>query len=99
MIKNSVKSFLPIGTVIMLKEGEKRLMIFGILQNAGTENETTAFDYIGVPYPEGNMGPDSQFLFQHEDIKEVYFRGFEDVERQEFIFNLEQYMNNLPDED
>ena len=90
---HDVREYLPIGTVVVLKDGEKRLMIYGIMQNAdGEDAKTQAFDYIGVPYPEGNMGPEFQYLFQHEDIKDVFFRGFEDVERQEFISNLDQYI-------
>ena len=88
---DNVKDYLPIGTVVLLKEGNKRLMVFGIIQQ-DLKNKEVEFDYIGVPYPEGNMGVDHQYLFQHKDVKEVYFRGYEDIERQEFIFNLGQYI-------
>ena len=52
------------------------------------------YDYIGVPYPEGNMGQDYQYLFNHDDVEAVYFRGFEDIERQEFIYNLTEFYKN-----
>ncbi|MCD8124880.1 MAG: DUF4176 domain-containing protein [Lachnospiraceae bacterium] len=29
-----------------------------------------------------------QYLFNHEDIDEIIFRGYEDVERTEFLKNL-----------
>ena len=49
-----IKKLLPIGSVVLLEEGKKRLMIYGIKQ---TEQETQQeYDYIGVVYPEGNMG-------------------------------------------
>lgn len=80
---------LPIGSVIWLKEAEKPLMIFGVKQSNMETNEE--YDYIGVLYPEGNMGTDSQFLFQHKDIDRVEFRGFEDERREEFIQNLEAF--------
>lgn len=84
-----VEELLPIGSVVWLREAEKALMIFGIKQsNLDTEEE---YDYIGVLYPEGNMGTDSQFLFQHEDIERVVFRGFENEEREEFVENLKEF--------
>ncbi|MCX4307924.1 MAG: DUF4176 domain-containing protein [Acetatifactor sp.] len=84
-----IKELLPIGSVIWLKEAEKPLMIFGVKQSNMETNEE--YDYIGVLYPEGNMGTDSQFLFQHKDIDRVEFRGFEDERREEFIQNLEAF--------
>lgn len=89
MIKN-VKNLLPIGTVVILNGGKKRLMIFGVKQTMENE-ENKEYDYIGVPYPEGNIGTDFQYLFNHDDVEEVFFRGFEDIERQEFIFHLSEY--------
>ena len=91
----SIKDLLPIGSVVMLEGGEKRLMIFGIKQtdvvNEGTPDETSAeHDYIGVVYPEGNMGQEFQYLFNHDAITEVLFRGFEDDERTQFIEALDE---------
>lgn len=82
-----VKDYLPIGSIVLLKSGKKRLMVFGIIQ-ADQEKPELEYDYIGVPYPEGNMGENYQYLFYHKDIVEVFFRGFEDVERQNFMSNL-----------
>lgn len=85
-----VGDLLPIGTVVMLKNGTKKLMVFGIIQSV-QENPDLEYNYIGVPYPEGNMGQDYQYLFNHADVDQVFFRGFEDVERQEFIYNLVEF--------
>ncbi|NCB70399.1 MAG: DUF4176 domain-containing protein [Clostridia bacterium] len=85
-----VGDLLPIGTVVMLKNGTKKLMVFGIIQSV-QENPDQEYDYIGVPYPEGNMGQDYQYLFNHADVDQVFFRGFEDVDRQEFIYNLVEF--------
>ena len=84
-----IKKLLPIGPVVLLEEGKKRLMIYGIKQ---TEQETQQeYDYIGVVYPEGNMGQGTQFLFNHNQIKEVFYKGFEDEERRMFIERLADY--------
>lgn len=84
----NVRELLPIGSVVLLKEGRKRLMVCGILQtdDGGRGKE---YDYTGVLYPEGFVGADYQYLFNHDDIEKVYFRGFEDGERDGFINQLE----------
>lgn len=84
-----VKELLPIGSVVLLKGGKKRVMIYGIKQ---TDNATgIEYDYISVLYPEGNMGEAGQYLFNHEDIEMVYFKGYEEEERTEFLENLSAY--------
>lgn len=82
-----IKNLLPIGSVVLLKGGEKRLMISGIkqIEDGGNGQE---YDYMGVLYPEGHMGDQFQYLFNHEDIAETVFRGYEDEERQEFLDKL-----------
>ena len=95
-MSTAIKELLPIGSVVILEGGEKRVMIFGVKQtNEVDENESIEYDYIGVLYPEGNMGQDFQYLFNHGDIKEVFFRGFEDDERAQFIENLEEVYNSV----
>ena len=83
-----IRDLLPIGSIVLLKDGEKKLMIIGIMQNdAGNTSKT--YDYLGVLYPEGHIGEGFQYLFTHEDINEIFFRGFEDNERTEFLSRLE----------
>lgn len=87
-----IEKLLPIGSVVKLQNGEKRLMIFGVKQ---TDNDSgIEYDYIGVVYPEGNLGPEVQFLFNHENIEEVFFRGYEDEERVEFVGKLADFYND-----
>ena len=88
----SVKELLPIGSVIWLRDAERPLMIFGIKQSNLETNEE--YDYIGVLYPEGNMGTETQFLFQHKDIEKVVFRGYETEEREAFLDKLEEFYQN-----
>ena len=84
-----IKDLLPIGSVIWLKNAEHALMIYGVKQqNLETGEE---YDYIGVLYPEGNMGENTQFLFMHEDIEKIVFRGYEDASRAEFIEKLDEF--------
>ena len=88
-MENNVKNLLPIGSVVLLKEGQKKVMIFGIKQTDKATN--LEHDYIGVVYPEGNLGEELQFFFEHDSIAEVVFRGYEDEERDVFIARLAAY--------
>lgn len=86
-----IVEMLPIGSVVRLKEGAKRLMVCGVKQTDMDDDKE--YDYIGVMYPEGYIGAEYQFLFNHEDIDEVYFKGYNDEEREEFIEKLSIYYN------
>lgn len=82
-----ISELLPIGTIVLLKEGEKRLMINGIKQT-NASGDGKEYDYLGILYPEGHIGDEFQYLFNHEDIGEIVFKGYEDDERKEFITKL-----------
>ena len=84
-----IKGLLPIGSVVLLKNGKKKVMVYGIKQT--DQSSGLEYDYISVLYPEGNMGDGTQFLFNHEDIDDIFFRGYEDEEREGFIDNLSKY--------
>lgn len=86
-----MKELLPAGSVVLLKNATKKLMIIGILQ---VKAETKLYDYLAVPYPEGYLGDGKNFLFNHEDIQEVIFRGYSEQERDAFM----QLMSGLYDE-
>ena len=75
-------ALLPIGSVVLLKNGTKRIMVYGRKMRSKSENRV--FDYIGCLYPEGAMDSEHVILFDHEQIQLVYFIGFQDVE--EFLF-------------
>lgn len=82
-----VNDLLPIGSIVLLKDGEKRLMINGIMQSDASGSGAN-FDYLGILYPEGHIGDEFQYLFNHEDIAQIIFRGYEDEERMEFLNKL-----------
>lgn len=91
-MENNVRQLLPIGSVVLLEDAEKKVMIYGIKQ---TDNETEVeYDYLGVVYPEGCMGDGTSFFFNHDQIATVCYRGFEDEERETFIDRLETYYDN-----
>lgn len=73
-----VGELLPVGSIVLLKGGTKKTMIMGVLQT-DEEHPETVYDYMGIPYPEGYMGEESVYLFQHE-ISMISF--FEDMKIQ-----------------
>ena len=77
--------FLPIGSVVKLKGAEKRVMIYGIMQVASSEEPKKIYDYVGVLYPEGNISSEEQLFFNDHDIDRIDFYGFSDYERQKFM--------------
>lgn len=83
-----VGELLPVGSIVLLKGGTKKTMIMGVLQT-DEEHPETVYDYMGIPYPEGYMGEESVYLFQHENINDIVFRGYENPERDEMIQVLE----------
>lgn len=76
----------PLGSIVRLKKGMKRIMICGRLQIRNSDQKL--FDYSACLYPEGILKPDEMFLFQHDDIDEVIFQGFEDDDETK----MKQYM-------
>ena len=78
-----MKDLLPVGSVVLLKDATKKLMIIGILQVK--PDEDTVYDYLGVPYPEGYVGAENNFLFNHADINDLIFKGYTNPERDIFI--------------
>lgn len=83
------KNLLPIGTIVLLKGGIRKLMITGI-KVASTENQDRVYDYIGVLYPEGFMGEQGNFMFNHSEINDVIYMGYTNPERDDFINFLEE---------
>lgn len=78
-----MKALLPAGSVVLLKDATKKLMIIGVLQVKQEENKL--YDYLAVPYPEGFIGTENNFLFDHEDINDIIFTGYDNPERESFI--------------
>lgn len=70
---------LPIGSVVKVKGNTKLLMIFGFLQTHPARPDVI-FDYIGVPYPEGNLDLRAHVGFQRYDIEEVIHEGYKNEE-------------------
>jgi hypothetical protein len=84
-----MEKYLPLGSIVLLNNGEKRIMIYGRKQLAVSNNQE--FDYVACLYPEGNVGDEFTYLFNHSDIREVVHEGFTDDEDAEFLVLLAQH--------
>jgi len=86
------EKYLPMGTVVLLKGGTKRVMIAGFC-SMEVNNQEKIWDYSGYMYPEGFMSEDEIFLFNHTDIEEVFHIGLINEEEKEFKTALVEAMN------
>lgn len=75
--------YLPIGSVVILKGGKKRVMITGFCSIA-TGGDNTIYDYSGCLYPEGLLNSNEICLFNNEQIDKIFFKGLEDDEEKAF---------------
>lgn len=81
-----MKTYLPIGSVVLLKDGTKKVMIYGRRQKS--IESKAEYDYVACLYPEGNISEKYTFLFNEENIEKVVFRGYSDAEEEAFLTAL-----------
>jgi hypothetical protein len=86
-----MEGLLPIGTVVLLKESTKRVMIIGVVQRAIESGDI--FDYAGCVYPEGYMGAEKTFLFNNNQIDKMYAIGYQDEEQFAFKVKAEKILD------
>ena len=96
MNNNNYGRFLPIGTVVLLKGGKKRLMITGFC-SFDEEKKDRAYDYTGCLYPEGIISSKQMALFDHSQIDKIYHLGLSDQEEKEFKVKLNASLKELID--
>ncbi|WRP06343.1 DUF4176 domain-containing protein [Rossellomorea aquimaris] len=95
-MSNSTPTLLPIGTVVKLKKVEKPVMIYGRHQIQKKTNNI--FDYIAVPYPEGNLTDEFNVFFNRELIEDVMHPGLvspaEELMREKVEADIEKNRRN-----
>ena len=83
---------LPLGSIVILKDGDKKLMIYGRAQLAAETKEP--FDYVACFWPEGNLDVEHTYLFNHSDVATVAHRGYSDYEDLAFLKTLDQHLKS-----
>ncbi len=87
------EKYLPIGSVVLLKNATKRLMITGFCV-VPNDDKTKTYDYSGCLYPEGVLTSDEVALFNHDQIDLIYALGYSDEEEKSFKSKLINELNN-----
>lgn len=77
------EKFLPIGSVVMLNGGTKPIMIISycIFPKNTEKNEKKMFEYGGCTYPEGLVDSNLILAFDHSQIAEIIYTGYETEEQ------------------
>ena len=91
LLSNS--EYLPIGTVVTVGNESKKMMIIGLLQVKSENNEV--YDYSGVLYPEGYLGPSETYLFNKEQISRIYHLGYTSQEQTDHNKKLEDLSSSM----
>jgi len=93
-MNNNYGKFLPIGTVVLLKDATKKLMITGFC-SYDLEKKEKAYDYTGCLYPEGIITSKQMALFDHNQIEKVFYLGYSDDEEKEFKKKLVEELRRM----
>lgn len=88
------QGLLPIGSVVLLKDSTKRVMIIGVCQKGGNDPQKV-WDYAGVVFPEGYLSSDKVFLFDTDQIAQIYQIGYLDVESINFKLKADEIIKKL----
>lgn len=88
-------SFLPLGSIVMLRGGTHKVLIVARGMNVERENEDFFFDYGGVAYPEGFNG-EPMVWFNSDGINEVVFYGYMNDEDDVMQTTLIDYLRTHP---
>lgn len=91
------EKYLPIGSVVLLKDAKKRVMITGFAAK-GKETGDKMFDYMGCLYPEGVISSEQNLLFDHEQIDKIFYIGYIDDEWKNVELKLKEVVSSLDKE-
>ena len=85
-------TFLPIGSIVLLTNTLKKVMIIGYLV-VSNNNSKIIYDYAGCMYPEGVISSEQVIVFNRNQIKEVIHTGLESLEEKNLVDKLMNYTN------
>lgn len=97
-MNNIGEKYLPLGTVVLLEGGTKRVMITGFA-TASSDDPDLIYDYAGCMYPQGFITSNQTVLFDHDQIQKIYHFGLIDPEWVEFQSNLKKFLESLDEQD
>lgn len=89
------ETYLPLGSIVRLKGGKRKLIIIGVNQ-IGSDNKS--YDYSSCMYPFGYLNSEQLFLFNRDKIEEIIFTGYMDDELKEYYEDLIWDANRMKEE-
>ncbi|MGN0996885.1 MAG: DUF4176 domain-containing protein [Candidatus Ventricola sp.] len=89
-----IDGLLPVGSVVMLRQGQHRVMIIGYCQKLLSQ-PNKIYDYVGCLFPEGFISADKNYLFNREQIETVYHLGYQSEGQIAFVEKMEQALTRL----
>lgn len=90
---SEVKEYLPIGSIVLLKDAQKKVMITGYTP-IDMETKNKIYEYLGCVFPEGIIKSDENILFDTKDIDKIFFKGFVNEEQENFITEVKEILEN-----
>ena len=84
------EKFLPIGSVVKVKENDKQLMITGYLPVREKDGKKEVYDYLGCVYPLGVVKTDINAVFNRADIEKILYIGHVDDDCKKLIETLQE---------
>ena len=90
---SEVKEYLPIGSVVLLKGAQKKVMITGYTP-IDMETKNKIYEYLGCVFPEGIIKSDENILFDTKDIDKIFFKGFINEEQEKFIPEVKEILES-----
>ena len=90
----NASNLLPIGSVVLLNNGTKEIMITGFYPVTEKQPDTV-YDYSGCLYPEGVVSSNQNLVFYHREIAKVVFVGYNSEKEKEFKEKLNSAIQNI----
>ena len=84
------EKYLPIGSIVKLKNNDNEIMIVGYY-SVEYNDMVEIYDYLGCLYPEGLLLKNDFISFNHEDIVNCLFKGFEN---EKFVSMKKKFLND-----
>ena len=76
----NTEKYLPIGSVVTIENYDKEVMIIGyIAYSKDNPSQIVSGEYIGIPLEEGYK-EDNKILFNKENITNVIFMGYKNIQ-------------------